>query len=716
MYWTLPFIIIGLGVDDVYIVLMAIKKQGGYTKSHWLKAMQEVIVPVTMTSLANASMFAILNISDIPALYLTSRAACYCVIALYLSVVLCFPAYCYLDMKRQAGNRMDVLVCVRASTARGEAQTKDFRNWLLFDKFYKFIIFGDGSRRNRKTAHLIVFMISIILFGVGIWGITEREVGLGLEDFFPRDHPGHRWATVRTEDLGAWNIGINWGALNYSDINTQMRMIEQFEKVVSSQYVTQIDTERLWIANFAIWTTRHCDENFYRESFDKRECGRNQLFVDNNTNRTSYCAGTWVPNKYNLRLKNFQDFTNDTCVAYKGGICRPNSQMHPADLQELKNKHATDVNESISYCPVMDGWSPSKWRFCLQQWRNISGGTQRFVFDEDHGSPTECTGVYHNDENITWPIQFSDGPIIFAVNLRSHEITLDMMEETRAVCDQDKELHCWMSGVPFDYWEQYNGIFQMLLELAGYAAAAGFGIAFLFLFCRLSFENNYPMQRIFAGSLVGALLITVTIVLSLVTVTGLSILVGVQLTGFSNMAFTLSVGFSVEYSVHIVSRWLRANNSLTSSWDRVYYTMSFLMLPTFMSFVSSTIGASCLAFTKFNFSKVFFFRPLMIVMFVSYWFGCWFLPVLLIYVDWDIVKLGKPMMASSTACPGRQRPQDADHDEEDQETPSSGDLSPASMDSESMLVPGAPSRQVRVINALLPRSFQGGRRPDPPVG
>ena len=138
----------------------------------------------------------------------------------------------------------------------------------------------------------------------------------------------------------------------------------------------------------------------------------------------------------------------------------------------------------------------------------------------------------------------------------------------------------------------------------------------------------------------GALLIAVTTILSLVAVSGLSALFDVSFTGFSIMSFVLSVGFSVEYSVHVVARWLRASPDLKSSLERVEYTMSFLMLPTFMSFVSSTIGVACLAFTEFEFNEVFFFRPLMIVMFVTYFYGCWWLPVCLTLLDFDQVKLG----------------------------------------------------------------------------
>merc|ERR1719330_207346 len=73
--WTLPFIIIGLGVDDMYIVLQALKQEKGCSKQTFVAAMKKVIVPVSMTSLVNASMFAVMNIVDIAAIYKTAQAA-----------------------------------------------------------------------------------------------------------------------------------------------------------------------------------------------------------------------------------------------------------------------------------------------------------------------------------------------------------------------------------------------------------------------------------------------------------------------------------------------------------------------------------------------------------------------------------------------------------------------------------------------------------------
>jgi hypothetical protein len=78
-----------------------------------------------------------------------------------------------------------------------------------------------------------------------------------------------------------------------------------------------------------------------------------------------------------------------------------------------------------------------------------------------------------------------------------------------------------------------------------------------------------------------------------------------------------------------------------------------------MSFISSTIGVVCLAFTDFEFNRVYFFRPLMIVMVVTYFYGCWWLPALLSLLDSDKLKLGRDVpMDSESAVGGDSTPED----------------------------------------------------------
>ena len=110
---------------------------------------------------------------------------------------------------------------------------------------------------------------------------------------------------------------------------------------------------------------------------------------------------------------------------------------------------------------------------------------------------------------------------MFAYDLFTHQDTVDMIRETRRECDDDEEVHCWLTGIPYDYWSQYDGIFDVFLQLSGASAAAGFAIAWLFLLGKLCFEGRYGLCKLVCGSLVGALFIAVTIILSLVTVAGL---------------------------------------------------------------------------------------------------------------------------------------------------------------------------------------------------
>jgi len=644
--WTLPFIMLGLGVDDMYIVMMALKKEHGYTLESFMHAMKEVIIPVTMTSLVNAGMFAIMNLNDIPAVYLTAQVALISVVFLYLTIAFCFPAWCWVDMRRQQAGRCDVLVCKQAKARDEETLKKEHWASFLFQKMYRPFLLGE-SRCLRLSSHFLVLALAATALAFGIIGLGDRKVGLGLEDFFPAENQASRWATVNSEELASWVIQMQWGKLDYANPDTQLRVIQQYENIINTTYVTELDTKQLWIANFLIWTSRHCTSNFGRDNPEVFECGRDEVFEDGST-----CAGVWVENTYGLRDKLFKEDYPDLCLPYEHGICRPTRQMHEEDLADLG---LVDSNDGKSWCPVVDNWSNEKFSFCLRRWRELTGGSGSLVLANRTGTPTECSGEYHTDEDVVVPIPISSSPNMYVSGLTSHETTLDMLEETRALCDDDPDIQCWLTGAPYDYWSQYVDIFAAFAELSGSAIGIGFVVAFLFLFLTFIAETHHGVCKVMCSSVFGAFFIAITMVLSLVSVAGLSILVGVNLTGFSNMSIVLSVGFSVEYSVHILQRWLRADPHLTGT-ARVDHTMSFLMLPTFMSFVSSLIGVACLAFTEFEFNEVFFFRPLLLVVTITYFFGCWVLPVMLCYINFDSLRMGKDSENENAEAGEEQKP------------------------------------------------------------
>jgi len=76
--WTLPFLMVGIGVDDMFILALAANEAtarnlGVADEDAFVEAFVEVTTPVTLTSLVNAAMFVVMLFSDIPAVSLTAQ-------------------------------------------------------------------------------------------------------------------------------------------------------------------------------------------------------------------------------------------------------------------------------------------------------------------------------------------------------------------------------------------------------------------------------------------------------------------------------------------------------------------------------------------------------------------------------------------------------------------------------------------------------------------
>ena len=635
MAWTLPFIMIGLGVDDMYIVLNAMKTRRGNRKEDFVEAMQEVISPVTMTSVINASMFAVMQVIDIGAIYKTSQVAIISVVFLYLSIIFCFPAYCYLDMKRQEANRYDIFMCIKGKT-KSESSSSPAQDSFFFRIYRGLFLAGTTVSYVLRG---LVFLVTLALFVAGIYGITTREIGVGIEDFFPSTHQAYHWASIRSKDLASWPIVMNWGAIEYTKPENQILMMQQFENVIATTYVTQLDTDGLWIADFNLWTTKQCQSNFDRDDPFVKECGINQLFIDDAAaDNGTFCEGTWLENTFELREKKMNNiFITSQCSPFSGGICYPHAAMFAEDIPE----DTTNADQK-SFCPVTDNWSEAKFKFCVERWRKFTGGSGGLLLEDDVTSVSEeCPDEVVNNGEIKFPIPLSSSPALYTEKMFQHKDTVKMIEETRKFCDDQSEIHCFLTGIPFDYWEQYLTVDKTLATLIGTSVAVAFVVATGFLFFELRpAEDNFSSGKKFIASFVGGLIIAITIVICLIPVMGISMLAGVNLTAFSNMAFALSIGFATEYSVHIIHRFLAAPIYIQEAPKRVEYAMKFLTQPLTLSFLASIIGVACLAFTDIEFTERFFFRPLMCVMTVTYFVGTFVLPITLTRLNFEFLRVG----------------------------------------------------------------------------
>merc|ERR1719188_2227181 len=89
----------------------------------------------------------------------------------------------------------------------------------------------------------------------------------------------------------------------------------------------------------------------------------------------------------------------------------------------------------------------------------------------------------------------------------------------------------------------------------------------------------------------------------------------------------MSTGLAVEYSVHVVHRFLEDPSSRASA--RIDYAMAWLFSPTAMAFVTSAVSVLMMAFSEFRFVRLYFFAPLACAVIASYFFGGFTLPCLL---------------------------------------------------------------------------------------
>lgn len=301
--------------------------------------------------------------------------------------------------------------------------------------------------------------------------------------------------------------------------------------------------------------------------------------------------------------------------------------------------HGIDFKRSgyTQFCPVLVA-PQDEFGKCVQGWRdNDKLYTSMFPEFLEY---TDAIGI--SNGTLILPIGYSTvgGSDSFGVNLRSTEDYLGLIVQSRKLCDEaegmmplkrgpyDKavdKVHCFMYGIPYNYWGQYLTIEAFLYGTVGYALLASVVVSCVFLVLEQR-AAGANWASVFVSAIFGSAMVIIVLWLTVMTVIGLLGWANIPQSAITAMTCLMSIAFSTEYAVHVTHHFVEAAGTPA---ERGYITMTPLFLPLLLAFLSSFLGIIVLAFSTFGFCFMYVFKPLIICVCTSYFYGAFFLPVLL---------------------------------------------------------------------------------------
>jgi predicted RND superfamily exporter protein len=183
---VLPFVLLGLGVDDSFVIMNSFLQtdRSKELPERMKYAMSHAGVSVTVTSMTDFVAFLISTSTSLPALSSFCFYAAAGIFFLFVFQCIFFAAYVVIDARRQEARRIDCCCCFVAKVDDEKDRLrikKDSEPGAVSDfmrnKFGPFVV--------SKTAAPIIFFIAVAAAAVGVYGATQLTVESNSLDFVP---------------------------------------------------------------------------------------------------------------------------------------------------------------------------------------------------------------------------------------------------------------------------------------------------------------------------------------------------------------------------------------------------------------------------------------------------------------------------------------------------------------------------------------------------
>uniref|UniRef100_A0A3P8WN46 Patched 1 n=1 Tax=Cynoglossus semilaevis TaxID=244447 RepID=A0A3P8WN46_CYNSE len=664
---VLPFLALGVGVDDVFLLAHAFSETGQNKRIPFEDRTGECLkrtgASVALTSISNVTAFFMAALIPIPALRAFSLQAAVVVVFNFAMVLLIFPAILSMDLYRREDRRFDIFCCFYSPCANRVIQI-DYSS-----PPPSYSSHGFSQQTEITMQSTVQLRTEYDPLTQAFYTTAEPRSQISVQPINPAptrtsQNPESSSSTRNLlSQFGEASLDLHcleppcsrWTLASFAEKHYAPFLLQPTTKVVVivlflcllgvSLYGTTQVRDGLELTDIVPRETSEYDfigaqfkffsfYNMYvvtqRADYAQNQLLLHQLYQRFHTVRyvlreengqlprmwlhylRDWLLGLqqafdkdWEAGR--ITLNNYRNGSDDGILAYKL-LVQTGRREKPINFNQLTRQRLVDadgiINPGAFYIYLTAWVSNDPVAYAASQ-ANIRPQLPEWIHDRTDSMPETSLSIPAAE-----PIEYAQFPF-YLNGLRETPQFVEAIESVRAICSNYslQGLPSYPNGYPFLFWEQYVSLRHWL------PLSLSVGLACTFLVCALFLLNPWT-----AGIIV--------LVLSLMTVElfGFMGLMGIKLSAVPVVILIASVGIGVEFTVHVALGFLTA---IGDRHKRAVLALEYMFAPVLDGAFSTLLGVLMLAGSEFDFIVRYFFAVLAILTVLGVLNGLVLLPVLL---------------------------------------------------------------------------------------